>query len=325
MSYVLRTLLLLCLFSACIGGSDDANLTDASNSEPQVDAGSNPTGCDAIDCGPGSTCDDSLGQPFCSCATGSCNGGAQCVMEAGVSVCGCTDNSLYLGGTCSQPGSCPAGMSWINPTTCIDDLEFSINDFLVFLNGLGSACDDPGPTCTGCGGQRCFPSEAVNPWHYDTSDPGWWVEGDVALGLSYPARYMSFDAAKSACQSVGKHLCSANEWQSSCGGLADQNYPYGSSYQPGICQEGGGFGARPADRGDRSDCVNSEHPSLFDQSGNVWEWTNDCAGNTCQVRGGSYAVDGSFFPDAMGCHFEQGHERNSAEFDIGFRCCASPI
>jgi formylglycine-generating enzyme required for sulfatase activity len=247
------------------------------------------------------------------------------VLEGDLSICGCNDGSIYLGGSCSQQGSCPAGMSWINSSTCIDDLEFSVSEFLVFLNGLGSACDDPGPTCTACGGQRCFPSDASNPWHYDDSDPGWWVEGDVALGLNYPARFMTFDAAKSACQSVGKHLCSADEWENSCGGISGRDYPYGSQYQPGICEEGGGFAARPSDRGERAQCANLEHPSLRDQSGNVWEWTNSCSGSTCMVRGGSYAVDGSFFPSALGCHFDQGHERGSAEFDIGFRCCASPL
>jgi hypothetical protein len=313
----------LIVFVVACSGGDSSSAADAGTSDLVADGGGE--GCDAIDCGPGSVCDDSLGVAYCSCSEGSCNGGSQCVEEIGVSMCACSDGSLYQGGACPQAGTCPTGMSWIHPPTCIDDLEFSINAFLIFLNGLGSACDDPGPTCTACGGQRCFPSEAVNPWHYDNSDSSWWVEGQTALSLSHPARYITFDAARTACLSVGKRLCGADEWETSCGGLSGRDYPYGNEYEPDRCNQGGHFGGRPWERGESAECANLEHPALRDQSGNVWEWTDSCNGSTCYVRGGSYAVNGSFFPDALGCYFKQGHERGSAEFDIGFRCCANPL
>jgi formylglycine-generating enzyme required for sulfatase activity len=165
----------------------------------------------------------------------------------------------------------------------------------------------------------------VNPWDYDTEDETWSVEGQTALSLNHPARYITFDAARTACQSNGKRLCGADEWERSCAGLSNRNYPYGSDFEEGRCQEGGNFGGRPWERGESLECASLEHSSLRDQSGNVWEWTDSCNGSTCFVRGGSYAVDASFFPDALGCHFEQGHQRGSAEFDIGFRCCDNPL
>lgn len=314
---------LLCCF-ACSGGSSKDADTDIEPEVARPDAGP-LEGCDAFRCGPDAICDDSLGQTYCSCPEGTCGGGAQCVEQGGLSICACLDGNLYDGTPCPENGSCPTDMSYINPQTCIDNLEFSINQFLSFLNSLGTECDDPGPTCTGCNGKRCFPSDASNPWHYDNDDEDWWVEGDTALSLNHPARFMTFDAAKAACQSVGKRLCGAVEWGHGCGGLSNRDYPYGNEFEPARCKQGGNFAGRPWERGESAACSSVEYGDLRDQSGNVWEWTDECNGSTCFVRGGSYAVDGSFFPDALGCEFDQGHERGSAEFDIGFRCCADPV
>src|SRR5688572_20221704 len=74
------------------------------------------------------------------------------------------------GAACGMVGTCPPGMVWIDPQTCIDAKEATVGDFLQFLDTLGEACTDPGPTCTACGGKRCFISNVDNPWHYDE---GW--------------------------------------------------------------------------------------------------------------------------------------------------------
>jgi hypothetical protein len=310
--------------SACRGTNNQEG-NDAGVVNEETDAGL-ASGCEAIDCGPGAVCDESVGTAICMCPQGTCGGGAQCVVESGVSICSCLDGSLYQGQECNVPvGTCPPGMTWINPNTCIDSLEFSVNEFLSFLNSLGRECDDPGPTCTACKGRRCFPSDASNPWHYDDDDETWWIEGQVGLSLEHPARFMTFDAAKQACESTGKRLCKPDEWGSACAGLSNRSHPYGNEFEEGRCKEGGQFAGRPWVRGESADCASIEHPELRDQSGNVWEWTDRCSGDRCYVRGGSYAVDGSFFPDALGCEFDQGHERDSAQFDIGFRCCASPL
>lgn len=232
-----------------------------------------------------------------------------------------------VGTECSMPGKCPAGMVWINPSTCIDATEATVNDFLVFLDSLGAACTDPGPTCHACSGQRCFISNVDNPWHFE--DGGWYIEGPVGLSLEHPARYVTFAAAKSACSSVGKRLCSANDWTLACGGSSGLAYPYGNTFEAGTCNSASGITGRPWEVGNNPACSNPATPELVDMSGNVWEWTNDCSGGECTIRGGSFIVDGSFFPDALSCEgtksWDQADETFGTDHDIGYRCCAHPL
>lgn len=223
-------------------------------------------------------------------------------------------------------GTCPAGMVWISPTTCIDAKEATVNDFLQFADSLGSACTDPGPTCTACGGKRCFISNTRNPWHYDN---GWYVDGSVGMSLQHPARYVTFAAAKSACAAQGKRLCRGDEWQRACGGPTGLAYPYGGAFQAGTCNSASGIVGSPWKVGEHPQCANAATPQLVDMSGNVWEWTSECSGASCELRGGSFNVDGSFFPTALSCAGTKSHDQANETFgtdhDFGYRCCAFPL
>ncbi len=232
---------------------------------------------------------------------------------------GCT------GSACNpQQGECPAGMVWINPSTCVDATEATVNDFLQFIDSLGDACTDPGPTCNACGGKRCFISNVDNPWHYE--DGGWYIDGPVGLSLQHPARYVTHAAATSACAAEGKRLCGATEWTRACGGTDQLAYPYGNSYEPGRCNSANGITGRPWAVGEDPACASSSAPQLVDMSGNIWEWTSECY---CELRGGSFYVDGGFFPTALSCEGTKSHdtvnETFGTEHDFGYRCCASPI
>jgi formylglycine-generating enzyme required for sulfatase activity len=224
-------------------------------------------------------------------------------------------------------GHCPTGMVWINATTCIDAKEATVNDFLQFLDGLGAACTDPGPTCTACDGKRCFISNVDNPWHYENG--GWYIEGQVGISLQHPARYVTFAAAKAACASKGKRLCVADQWTRACGGATGLAYPYGDTYEAGRCNSASGITGSPWAVGSHPACASTSAPQLLDMSGNVWEWTNDCSGNNCTLRGGSFYVDGSFFPTALSCDgtksWDQANETFGTDHDFGYRCCGSPI
>lgn len=232
-----------------------------------------------------------------------------------------------IGSACgTQTGTCRAGMVWINATTCIDAKEATVNDFLQFADSLGPACTDPGPTCTACGGKRCFISNVDNPWHYE--DGGWYIDGDVGLSLQHPARYVTFAAAKSACAKQNKHLCRADEWEAACGGPSRLAYPYGNAYEAGRCNSASGILGRPWPVGDHPQCANASTPALVDMSGNVWEWVDECSGSDCELRGGSFYVDGSFFPTALSCAGTKTHDQSQETFgtehDFGYRCCALP-
>lgn len=241
---------------------------------------------------------------------------------------GSTLPDACVGPSCGQQtGTCRAGMVWVSPTTCIDAKEATVNDFLQFANSLGSACTDPGPTCTACGGQRCFTSNVDNPWGYENGS--WYIEGPVGMSLQHPARYVTFAAAKSACARQNKHLCRADEWELACGGTTGLAYPYGNSYQAGRCNSASGITGSPWAVGNNPSCASASAAALLDMSGNVWEWTSECSGNSCELRGGSFLVDGSFFPTALSCagtkSHDQANETFGTDYDFGYRCCAAPL
>ena len=238
-----------------------------------------------------------------------------------------TPDAGCTGSACNEVGDCPPGMVWTSPTTCVDATEATVNDFLQFLDTLGDACTDPGPTCLACGGKRCFISNVDNPWHYE--DGGWYIDGPVGLSLEHPARYVTFAAARSACAAQGKRLCGADEWTRACSGPSQLAYPYGNTFEPGRCNSANGLFGRPWAVGESATSASTSTPELVDMSGNVWEWTNDCSGGECQKAGGAFSVDGSFFPNALSCEGRQGHDTVNETFgtdhDIGYRCCASPL
>lgn len=53
-----------------------------------------------------------------------------------------------------------------------------------------------------------------------------------------PQGYMSYYAAKRACEAAGKRLCSEEEWVRACRGRADTLFPYGEEYRTGVCNVG---------------------------------------------------------------------------------------
>jgi formylglycine-generating enzyme required for sulfatase activity len=238
-----------------------------------------------------------------------------------------TDDAGCVGSACEEPGRCPAGMVWISPSTCIDATEATVNDFLLFANSLGDSCTDPGPTCTACNGKRCFISNVDNPWHYE--DGSWYIDGPVGMSLEHPARYVTFEAARTACGLAGKRLCGADEWTRACGGPTQLAYPYGNTYEQGRCNTASGIIGSPWAVGDDPSCANTATPQLVDMSGNVWEWTNDCSGGDCTLRGGSFNVDGSFFPNALSCEgtksWDTVNETFGTDHDFGYRCCVNPL
>jgi len=131
-----------------------------------------------------------------------------------------------------------------------------------------------------------------------------------------PRVMVNREQAEDSCNSVGKHLCSLEEWRAGCQGPEQSRYPYGDSYDERYCaaQQSGSSrsGRLPACR---------SYYGLYDLTGNVWEWTstpNPERDNFFFVAGGNWdaAEKGtcglakySFYPQ-------------NAYPGVGFRCCA---
>jgi hypothetical protein len=134
----------------------------------------------------------------------------------------------------------------------------------------------------------------------------------------FPRAFANWKQAADSCKSVGKRLCTLDEWQAGCHGPDRETYPYGGKYNENHCPA---KEIAPA-RGGRFAACRSYY-GLYDMTGNLWEWTatksrdNDdfylvAGGNW---NGGNQATCGlakfSFYPN-VGYAF------------VGFRCCEEP-
>ena len=83
------------------------------------------------------------------------------------------------------------------------------------------------------------------------------------MAATVPWGNVTYEDAKNACLDAGKRLCTREEWMAACGA----NYPYGSSYQKGVCNDGG---TESSVSGGHSGCLTSS--GIYDMSGNLREW-----------------------------------------------------
>jgi formylglycine-generating enzyme required for sulfatase activity len=141
----------------------------------------------------------------------------------------------------------------------------------------------------------------------------------------HPLVNVTYDKAAELCASVGKRLCTADEWEHACKGPENRMYTYGDTFVPETC---GSDVAPDADRDERSDYVSGSLEGCtsgfgaYDLSGGPREWTSTEAASNARFRilkGGKpgEAVKGSR------CAYVE--ERSSALTDRGvsFRCCLS--
>lgn len=146
-----------------------------------------------------------------------------------------------------------------------------------------------------------------------------------------PAVGVTWHQARAACLNAGKRLCAADEWRVSCRGDKELTYPYGDTYQPGLCngfsaqrggvvQTGAMIESVPREDGffDAGGCVSAH--GAYDLSGNVWEWNEDSflSDGRRGLAGGSFRSNST----GLACITEDRHappgETNEA---YGFRCC----
>jgi hypothetical protein len=163
----------------------------------------------------------------------------------------------------------------------------------------------------------------------------------VSIRGVYPQGYISGKVAGEACARAKKRLCTHEEWQFACRGEKQTKYPYGSEYQPGICNV---FrSSHPAARlhdnpsaghsdprlglvkgedgpllrttGSTKECVSRwGKDSIYDMVGNEDEWIDDPDGTFV----------GGFFSRSTkeGCDsIVTVHPLTHWDYSIGLRCC----
>jgi formylglycine-generating enzyme required for sulfatase activity len=219
--------------------------------------------------------------------------------------------------------------------SCIDSREVSRDDYASFLAAAPpiaaqpALCQQngtfvPNPICTGTGS------------FYQGPGAG-----------SHPQECVDWCDARAFCDWAGKRLCGAGDggavgvkdatnakvdtWFNACSSGGTHAFPYGDSFQLGVCNENGktstsGGIAYPGCQADGA------YAGVFDLSGNVAEWEDACfaAGDAdmCLVRGGFYGKIYNSLDDGKAVRCDDGispsHaiERMIEATGLGFRCCA---
>jgi hypothetical protein len=176
---------------------------------------------------------------------------------------------------------------------CIDSTEITVDDFQAFLTSAKGNFSPYLPDSGWCDTQNVVPKtwgQQPNPF-----------DGGASLG-STAAGNLNYCSAVAYCAWAGKRLCgaigtggvldaaamnnaSASEWFNVCSHGDDKlhTWAYGVSFDASVCAPAGGTTAFPV--GTYPDCVGG-YPGVFDMSGNVAEWTNECTlelGGDCTV------------------------------------------
>ncbi len=123
---------------------------------------------------------------------------------------------------------------------------------------------------------------------------------------SLPQGNLSFADAKMLCEQQGKRLCTAEEWQWSCGGFDNLSYPYGKTYEENRCNAVNSVEVSGA----RINCASKF--GIYDMTGNIFEWVTTTDGQPAMM-GGPLSKCQTVSPGTGG----------SAKPMSGVRCCKS--
>jgi sulfatase modifying factor 1 len=222
-----------------------------------------------------------------------------------------------------KPGPVPVRIESTAGAFCIDSTEVTNSQYAVFVAAKNN--DTSGqPT-------RCTWNNSYVP------SQNWPVTADKN---EFPVAYVDWCDAYAYCLWAGKRLCGkigggstpkndrdeaeVSQWMNGCSGGGKTAFPYGASYSSAKCNtDRNQIAAVKAN----PECVGG-YPGIFDMSGNVEEWEDQCdvitgaspVNDPCTNRGAGSYDGNSAGTYACGTTFQ--YVRGSRAKDIGFRCCS---
>ncbi len=137
-----------------------------------------------------------------------------------------------------------------------------------------------------------------------------------------PEGDMTLDRAKQVCESVGKRLCTDEEWTEACRGSALNKYSYGEDFKDKICNSLH-HDRRNKPAGYYAECRTQE--GLYDMSGNLWEWVTQSETTALRAKGGSFR-DGEIAQRCSHTLKLFPVQTEELAFDnFGVRCCRDAV
>jgi formylglycine-generating enzyme required for sulfatase activity len=209
---------------------------------------------------------------------------------------------------------CPDGMVGIPRGYCIDSTEVTNGAYKEFLDAIdGGLQIQQGPECA------------------------WNTQLDHGTDATMFPTNVDWCDAFAYCKWAGKRLCgrigggpmevlspqAESQWYNACSHDGDRKYPYAGTFDEARCAvstKTQRYAAWPV----ITQTCEGGYDGLFDMSGNVAEWEDQCTPvgtpdqHTCSVRGGA---SGDTDPERVTCAAPGAVLRSTRNLAIGFRCC----
>ncbi|HSO41171.1 MAG TPA: SUMF1/EgtB/PvdO family nonheme iron enzyme, partial [Labilithrix sp.] len=258
-----------------------------------------------------------------------------CILHAASARSDEAGGARAAGSSASDPPAAAAAAAAAAPSACPADMREVEGSFCPFLDqvcikrplAMSYRCSEYRAPSGSC-------QTGTSKKHFCIDDYEW----PNKVGET-PVVMKSWYEARDACQSVGKRLCSQDEWTLACEGPEHLPYPYGYVRDATACnidkdaiQVDESALKRPDRRdaevarlwqgeasGARERCVSPF--GVHDMTGNVDEWTVNETGKPHQS-----ALKGGYWSWVRGrCRaVTAGHEESFRYYQIGFRCCGEP-
>lgn len=258
----------------------------------------------------------------------------------------------------TPPQRCPSDMVLVGDDLCVDRFEATLvdahtgrylsPDYAATPNLMAAALGDWATMRERQGNlfARSLPLPALSQWQRNATLA---MRAEPRASVR-PAAYVTGLTAKIACDAAGKRLCKHEEWRRACRGDKDTIFPYGTSYEHGICNVNnpahpGAFLHDNASvghldprlnrvesngetlllkTGEKARCASRwGADAIYDMVGNIDEWVDgESAGPTSVGKGGGFA--GGFYSrgSTNGCEsIITAHPAPYLDYSTGVRCC----